>query len=285
MKPGLNIGDIYEMEVLVDESMRAQFGTVVVHNLYSTASMMTHMEWAARQHILPYLEEGEEGVGHQVEIKHLNPTPVGAKVKIKSTVTSVDAKSVVSKVEAWNEKHKIGEGVFAQSLVKVSDLAARSAAVPVAEAPPPPAAVLWSNDQKSSFSLMLKCFEHNFPCSRYDEWFICVGELSNSAQHVKHEGPFLLKYETEELIENLKRVYGGEQAAFKTDLLEPIFSLSIQAENEDCFGLKLGLKQRDDKKHKNDFELVSASMVCTKESLEQFCDALDAQLNRFDSGL
>ena len=122
MKTGLAVGHTYEYSLQVTEAMKARFGEVEVHDLYSTASMITHMEWAARQHILPYLEPGEEGVGYHIDVKHLNPTPIGAMVRVKSTVTQIEPKRVISFVEAWNDETKIGEGTITQALVLITDL-------------------------------------------------------------------------------------------------------------------------------------------------------------------
>jgi predicted thioesterase len=122
MKPGLQVGEVYEFTLTVTEEMRAHFGEVEVHPLYSTASMITHMEWAARQHILPYLEPGEEGVGYHVDVKHLAPTPIGATVRVRATVMEVQLKRVTSHVEAWNDLTQIGDGTFIQGLVPIAKL-------------------------------------------------------------------------------------------------------------------------------------------------------------------
>ena len=286
MKPGLNIGDAYEYNITVADAMRAQFGAVVVHNLYATASMLSHMEWASRQHILPYLEDGEEGVGYHADIRHLAPTPVGATVNIKSTVTHVDGKFVTTKTEAWNDRGKIGEAVLVQALVRVDNLYNRATeAIPgqLAQNAHRPA-MLWSEDCRSSFALSIKGFEHNFPCTRYDEWFICLGELNDHKITYKHEGPFLLKYETEELIDGLRRVYSGEQASFQSDFMQQILSINAAREQDRC-RLEIGFRQPDEAKHKDDFETLKASLLCTRESLQEFCRTLGDQLNRFDSNL
>ena len=63
MRDGLKVGEQVELTITVDERMRASLLGQPVHPLYGTAAMIEHMEWAARQHILPYLAPGEEGVG------------------------------------------------------------------------------------------------------------------------------------------------------------------------------------------------------------------------------
>lgn len=130
MKPGLNLGQRYEFSVIVTEAMQARFGDVLVHPLYSTASMITHMEWAARQHILPYLEPGEEGVGYHIDVKHLKPTPLGATVRVAATVSELKPNRVSCQVEAWQEAGTkpisapklVGQGIITQALVQLADL-------------------------------------------------------------------------------------------------------------------------------------------------------------------
>lgn len=129
MKPGITIGQTYRFEVTVTEAMRAMFEsseeTVTVHHLYSTAAMLNHMEWASRQHILPVLEEGEEGVGAHMEIDHLAPVPIGERVLITSMVTGLKPGRVVCRCEAFHGKRKIGRGTVVQATLPLSDLHAR----------------------------------------------------------------------------------------------------------------------------------------------------------------
>jgi fluoroacetyl-CoA thioesterase len=122
MKPGLRIGDYQELSISVQEHMQARFEDGPVHPLYGTTSLINHMEWVARQHIQPYLEPGEEGVGYQVNIRHLRPTPLGSTVRVQSIVTGLTGKRVISRVTAWHGERKIGEGMVVQALVPIEQL-------------------------------------------------------------------------------------------------------------------------------------------------------------------
>lgn len=117
MRPGLEIGKSAEASFVVTPDMRAAFEGQVVHDVLSTASMIVWMEWASRKIILPYLEPHEEGVGYEVSVRHLAPTPVGAGVTCRAVVTSLSARQIVTRVEARSLGKLIGEGSVTQVLV------------------------------------------------------------------------------------------------------------------------------------------------------------------------
>jgi predicted thioesterase len=78
--------------------------------VFSTPSMIAFMERCSVQLLAPYLEQGEYSVGYRVNIKHIAPTPIGQKVRVKATVQSVNGRRIILGVEAYNETEKIGEG-------------------------------------------------------------------------------------------------------------------------------------------------------------------------------
>jgi fluoroacetyl-CoA thioesterase len=113
----MEIGQTAKVETTVTSDMFAQFEGKVVHPAYSTVSMVYHMEWAARQIILPYLEDHEEGIGGAVYVKHIAPSPEGSKVSVTATLTELIDNVVVTKVEAFNEKGIIGKGEVKQVIL------------------------------------------------------------------------------------------------------------------------------------------------------------------------
>ncbi len=96
-----------------------------VHPLYSTWSMVLHMELACRKIILPYLEPQEDAVGHSVNVTHLAPTGLGEQVTARATLLAVDGRRIVCAVEAYNVREKIGEGTQVQMVVRKERLQAR----------------------------------------------------------------------------------------------------------------------------------------------------------------
>lgn len=119
MKPGLRQGAEAAVTVTVTQEMLATFEELgPVHPLYSTWSMVRHMELACRKIILPFLEPGEEAVGYSINVTHLAPTEVGDRVTARARLVSVTGRKIVCAVEAFNSKEKIGEGTQVQALVR-----------------------------------------------------------------------------------------------------------------------------------------------------------------------
>ena len=118
MKPGLKEGNTAEVEITVTDEMLARFEDDSVYELYSTSDLVHHMEWAARQTILPYLEEHEAGIGCHVSLSHRMLTLGGMKVKLKATVTDVRDSKVECEVEAFNARGKLARGTVVQAILK-----------------------------------------------------------------------------------------------------------------------------------------------------------------------
>jgi fluoroacetyl-CoA thioesterase len=117
MKDGLREGHRETMAVTVTPDMTAAFGGEEVHPTLSTVSMIYYMEWVGRRIILPFLEEGEEGVGGSISVRHLAPAPVGKKVTFMAEVVRVTDREVLCHVRAEHDKAVVGEGSFLQVIL------------------------------------------------------------------------------------------------------------------------------------------------------------------------
>ncbi|SFI84809.1 thioesterase family protein [Thermoflavimicrobium dichotomicum] len=117
MKPGLVPGYQETMTMTVTEEMVASFGGEMVHPTLSTFHMIYYMEWVGRKVLLPFLAEGEEGVGVEIQVKHRAPAPVGKQVTFVATVTKVTPYNVVCTVMAEHDRAIVGEGKFVQAIL------------------------------------------------------------------------------------------------------------------------------------------------------------------------
>lgn len=117
MKEGLKVGDSAMVTTTVTKEMFAQFDGQVVHPVYATASMVYHMEWAARKLLVPVLEEDEEGMGATVTVKHISPSGLGTKIAVTATITSFTERLLVTEVIAENEHGIIGKGEVKQAIL------------------------------------------------------------------------------------------------------------------------------------------------------------------------
>ncbi|KAF0823298.1 thioesterase [Cytobacillus firmus] len=123
MKPGLQIGNQAVIRAVVSPEMFAQFEGEVIHPVYSTVTMIYHMEWASRLLITPYLDEEEEGMGGAVFARHLSPSPEGSPIVITATVSKLEGNAVYSTVAVHNGENLAGEGEVKQVILKKSRIA------------------------------------------------------------------------------------------------------------------------------------------------------------------
>lgn len=145
MRPGLHIGASAAIHTVVTPDMVATFDELgPVHPVYATWNLVRHMEEASRKVILPYLEEGEDAVGHSVEVVHLSPTLVGRPVVVTAHVAAVEDRRIMCNVIAHSHPPGqptdyaplIGRGRTVQMVVEKAWLAARLAALAVASDAP-----------------------------------------------------------------------------------------------------------------------------------------------------
>ena len=99
-------GHSVSLEVTVTEEMTVHFhelGHGPLHPVYSTYWIARHFEEAGRKLLLPFREEGEEGVGTFVEVQHLASALPGMKVEHVATVESVDGRRLTCRLSATSE--------------------------------------------------------------------------------------------------------------------------------------------------------------------------------------
>jgi len=94
--------------------------------VFSTPMMILLMEESCFMSVNDILEEGFTTVGTCVNVKHLSATPLGMKVVIKSELIKVDGRALTFKVEAYDEKGLIGEGIHERFIVNNEKFQART---------------------------------------------------------------------------------------------------------------------------------------------------------------
>jgi predicted thioesterase len=58
-------------------------------------------------------------VGYHLDVKHLAATPMGMRVTAKAELVSVEGKLLHFRVEAYDEKEKIGEGTHIRAIIDI----------------------------------------------------------------------------------------------------------------------------------------------------------------------
>ena len=97
-----------------DTALEVGSGSLLV---YATPCMVALMEGAACEAIAEALPEEKTSVGTDLNISHLSATPVGLEVRATAEVTAVEGAMVSFKVEAFDEKGKIGEGTHKRAVI------------------------------------------------------------------------------------------------------------------------------------------------------------------------
>jgi len=96
--------------------------------VYATPSMVLHMEETSRDLVDHLLGPREATVGSFIAVRHLAPTPVGMKVRIRSELVKVEGRLLTFKVEAWDEVEKIGEADHVRAVIDMDRFGKKIAA-------------------------------------------------------------------------------------------------------------------------------------------------------------
>ena len=103
---------------VVHENTAAAVGAGGVE-VFGTPMMIALMENAAWETVAEHLDEGHVTVGTLVNVKHLAATPLGQRVHATAELIEIDRRRLVFKVEAFDEKQKIGEGFHERFIVNL----------------------------------------------------------------------------------------------------------------------------------------------------------------------
>jgi predicted thioesterase len=132
------VGARREERILVTPDVAIDFLGLETARVLSTPHLIGFLEMTSRNLIKQFVADGTDSVGTRVDVRHLAATPIGMQVRFQSEILAVDDRRVTCKVEAWDEREKVGEGTHERFVVDVARFAARVQAK--AAAPSGPAA-------------------------------------------------------------------------------------------------------------------------------------------------
>ena len=112
-------------KVVSEDDTAAKFGSGSVR-VFATPMMVALMENAALNTVDSHLGEGFATVGLSLNVKHLAATPVGMKVSAKAELLRIEGKKLTFRVEAYDEKDKIGEGTHERYIIELSKFLERA---------------------------------------------------------------------------------------------------------------------------------------------------------------
>ncbi len=111
---------------VAEEHTAVRWGSGAVR-VFSTPQMIALMEGAAVDAVDPLLPSGQQTVGSRVDVEHLAPSPVGARVTAHAELTAVDGRRLTFRVWAEDSSGPIGRGTHERVVVDVARFMARAA--------------------------------------------------------------------------------------------------------------------------------------------------------------
>jgi fluoroacetyl-CoA thioesterase len=122
------VGARHEEVILVTGDIAIDFLGLEGARVLSTPSMILWMEKTCRNLLMQYVEAGYDSVGTEVNVKHLAAAPLGASVTFRAEVLAVNERRITFRVEAADEKEKIGEGTHERTIINIARFASKMAA-------------------------------------------------------------------------------------------------------------------------------------------------------------
>jgi predicted thioesterase len=122
MKHSFKLGDTKTFIHVVSEADTARFESGEVHSVYSTFALAREAEWSGRLFVLEMKEDGEEGIGTGITVKHSSPALIGNEVEFIAVLTEINGNEIVTDYSAKVGDRTIAEGRQWQKILKKEKL-------------------------------------------------------------------------------------------------------------------------------------------------------------------
>ena len=124
IKPGMTGEETFEVK---EEHLASHVGSGAMRVL-ATPRLIDFMEGTSHRMIARRLPKGYSSVGTEVNMRHLAPTPLGGKVRVKAEVLSIDGIKVTLSVQAWDEIEQVGSCTHQRMIIDEARFLKRVAA-------------------------------------------------------------------------------------------------------------------------------------------------------------
>jgi predicted thioesterase len=115
----LPIGREGRAEIIVDDAHTApRVGSGLIRVL-ATPVMINLMEAAALEAVEALLPPGHQSLGTHLNVGHYAATPVGMGLRATAVVTRLDGRTIEFRVEAFDDKERVGDGTHTRVVVNV----------------------------------------------------------------------------------------------------------------------------------------------------------------------
>jgi len=125
MKSKPPIGTRGETTFVVETQHCIEFAADGMPAVLSTPNLIGILERTARLAIEPFLETDERSVGVEIELRHLAPSPLGAKVTASARVIGVTGRLVDYQIEARDGHELIARGIHKRAVVRTGSFSER----------------------------------------------------------------------------------------------------------------------------------------------------------------
>lgn len=106
-------------EIMVgDEHTAPRVGSGRVRVL-ATPVMINVMEAAALAAVEHLLPAGHQSLGTHLDVSHYAATPVGMRLRATAEVVKIEGRNIAFRVEAHDEKERVGDGTHVRVVVNV----------------------------------------------------------------------------------------------------------------------------------------------------------------------
>ena len=113
----LETGITYKQSITVQpKDTAAVYGSGSLE-VFATPAMVALMENTAVHCLEGQLEEGQDTVGIEINVKHIKATPAGGKVNCKAKVTEIEGRRIRFEIEAEDEKGQIGYAIHDRFII------------------------------------------------------------------------------------------------------------------------------------------------------------------------
>ena len=106
IKPGMTREETF----LVDEDKTARHVGSGASRVLASPWLIAFMERVSHRLIAERLPDGFSSVGVLVNVRHLAPSPVDSRVRVRAEVIEVDGSRVTLSVQAWDHIELVGDG-------------------------------------------------------------------------------------------------------------------------------------------------------------------------------
>jgi len=129
IRPEYQAGDTITIQKrITDEDAALTYGSGELDNMLATPSLVALMIEASSKLIDSRLQQEYTSAGLEVQVRHLNPSPIGNTVSLKVTIREVSGNHILLDMEAYDELGLIGTGSHERVIVSKDGIKAKAAA-------------------------------------------------------------------------------------------------------------------------------------------------------------